>query len=170
MKNVTYALASAVLILAAQPAAAADRVHTESLISRSLTALQKADWASGARLAREALKSDRLSGVDALTATTSLCVQSTNAESYVDAVAACDTSIALSPERWGGYLNRANLRLMMGDRTGALADYETAKSLGPQDGTADRSMARITQGLGGHYVALFPGATSHNLEQRAEVE
>jgi hypothetical protein len=162
MKNLTYVVASAAFLLSAPLAAVAQDASTpQDLLADSLVAMRNSEWLAGVRLAHVALNSRALDAYDTLVATTSLCIQLANAGREGEATEACDRSIALSPERWSGYLNRANLRLMTGDRSRAMMDYAKAQSLNPQQDIAAHSKDQIANGYGGYYVAIVPnGATA----------
>ena len=163
MKNAS--LIAAVMFVAA-PAVAADP-HAQDLLAGSIAAVQRSDWNTGERLAGAALRDSTLSEREELAAVTSLCVQAANAGDLSRAMSACDRSVSLAPGRWGGYLNRANVRMLTGNRTGAVADYAVAKSLNPSSVVVDESIDGINRGYAGRYVILMPEAISQPLIQQA---
>src|SRR4051812_37668780 len=162
MKN---ALILAALVVAA-PAGAAD-IRAHDLLAGSIAAVQRSDWNTGARLAGAALRAPTLSEREELAAITSLCVHAANAGDLDRAVSACERGVGLAPGRWSGYLNRANVRMLVGDRAGASADYAMAKSLNPSSAVIDRSMEGVARGLAAQYVILNPDAVSEPLVQQA---
>jgi hypothetical protein len=163
MKTAALILAA---IVAAAPAAAAD-LNANDLLAGSIAAVQRSDWTTGARLAGAALRQPALSAREELAAVTSLCVQAANAGDLSRASSACERSVGLAPGRWSGYLNRANVRMLMGDRAGATADYAMAKSLNPASPVVDQSIDDIGRGTAGRYVILVPEAVSIALVQQA---
>lgn len=94
-------------------------------------ALAAGKWKKSVFWSQKALRTPNVSTADTLAALTALCVGQTKLGRFAQADATCNKTVAAAPAEWSGYLNRGNLRAMIGDTHGARADYARAQALNP---------------------------------------
>lgn len=72
-----------------------------------------------------------------------------------DALSFCDQALSGQQTSDGLYLARANLKLLLGDRYGALADMHSALALAPGDVPARMKRAALSYSVGQYYRTVF---------------
>jgi hypothetical protein len=130
MKTVISALLSTSVLLSAASAAHAE-ITAAGLLDRSAHLLNVGNWRQAASASRALLARSDLTMQMRLAGNTNLCVAETKLDHLSAAETACDKSVALNPGYWVNYVNRGNVRRMIGDVRGAHSDYARAKALNP---------------------------------------
>lgn len=138
------------------PTAAGTTPASESAAAKMSRAILGEDWSAGARFATEVLGDEDASAKELLAAANNLCVTQTINGLFSKALAACNQSVALAPQRAGVYINRGNLYSQMHRPTLAMADYEHAKTLTTNTEVVDKNISSLWWKEAHTYVAMMP--------------
>lgn len=100
-------------------------------VAQSTRALASGLWSKSVAFSTKALATPGLTSDDTLKALTALCISRTKLGQFTEAWGACDKAVETAPAEWTAYINRGNLRAMLGYISAARADYTRAQSLNP---------------------------------------
>jgi len=127
-------LASAFALLFAAPAEAIKIeiiLDNDELYSAAKRAFHEGQLEDAASLYAAAIKRNALSDPETVVAHSDLCVTFLFLERFSEAIAECETALALMPNRWETLNNLGTVYLVQGDFDTALATFERALSMKP---------------------------------------
>lgn len=152
-------LISASLLLTAfsGPIFSAEAAETP-YVAQGARALASGLWSQSAAYSLRALETPGLSAADTLHALTALCISQTKLANFEDAMSTCDKAVKASPAEWTAYINRGNLKAMLGYTSSAKADYARAQALNPTHPVVQAAMeSRFSRSM---TTAPFVGITA----------